>query len=228
MKSIDKAVFLHKSSFSSSSLLVTYYTEKNGLQKFIFKGGKKRAHHLFPMAFSEIEYYGRNNDLLNITNTESVFPQSFQFNPVKSTIAFFIGEVIRKSVEPGDRDSQLFSFLEKQTKRLEEEEKIHLYPIQFLVEFTNSLGIYPLIEEGGEKVFNIDSGRFQHTASIHQKTYVGESVNLIISFLNKEEPPSTNKKVREESLKILLNYYSTHIPSFNKLESYEILKEVLG
>ena len=229
MKSIDQAIFLHRSPYSSSSLLVTFFTQNRGLQKFIFKGGKKKGFNLFPLSYSEITYYGRNNDLLSLTDAESVFPQSFQFNPLKSSIAFFVCEVTRKCVQAEDSDEQLFLFLKAFSQQLEESDQLQLFPLSFLIGLSDKLGILPLIEEQDRRVFNLDKGVFQHTKSQTERTFSGESVSLIMQLLNEEEEIFLpNKEVREEALKIMLNYYSIHVPRFEKLDSYEILKEVLN
>ena len=78
-------------------------------------------------------------------------------------------------------------------------------------------------------VFNLDAGVFQHTHSSLERTFSGGGVQLIIELLEKsalDEIPLKN--AREEALTIYLNYFSIHSPRFQKLESYEILKEVLG
>ena len=40
MKTSDKGFLLHRISYSESSLILVFYTQKQGLAKFIFKGGK--------------------------------------------------------------------------------------------------------------------------------------------------------------------------------------------
>ncbi|MBL1280007.1 MAG: DNA repair protein RecO [Fluviicola sp.] len=229
MKTTDDAIFIHRSSYSSSSLLTTFFTKKHGLQKFIFKGGKKKAHNIFPLAISEITYYGRNEDLLNLTNVESKFPQELQFNPIKSTIAFFVVELIDKCLQKGDSDERLYFFLENTIIRLEEAQQLELFPLEFLIGFCDKLGIRPLLEDNKMCFFNIDSGVFQHTSSDQLRTFSGDEVELIKNLLNQEEiievPP---KKTRTESMKIMINYFKTHVSSLKKLDSYEILKEVLS
>ena len=229
MKSIDHAIFLHRSPYSSSSLLVTFFTQNKGLQKFIFKGGKKKSFNLFPLSYSEINYYGRNSDLLSLTDVEPVFPQTFQFNPLKSSIAFFVCEVARKCVQAEDSDEQLFLFLKEFSRQLELSDDLQLFPLLFLIGLSDKLGILPLVEEEDMRVFNLDRGVFQHTKSQSERTFSGEGVSLIIQLISEEEDiVLPNKEVREEALKIMLNYYSIHIPRFEKLDSYEILKEVLS
>ena len=43
MKLVDEAIFLFRTNYSDTSLIATYYTKEHGLQKFMFKGGKKKS-----------------------------------------------------------------------------------------------------------------------------------------------------------------------------------------
>jgi len=228
MKANDQAIFVHKSNYSSSSLLITFYTKSKGLQKFIFKGGKKKAHNLFPLAISEIEYFGRNTDLLTLIRAEQVHPQTILFDPVKSSIAFFMAEVIQKCAEPGDCDEALFNFLERSILSLEKDQQLSIFPIEFLLHLTALLGFAPLVEENECSVFNLDAGTFQHTESKQHRTYKGKAVRFILQLLKEENVNVPTKDIREESMVILLNYYSIHVPRFKQLSSFEILKEVLS
>lgn len=229
MKANDFGIFLHRSAYSSSSLIVTCYTLKKGLQRFIFKGGKKKAQNLFPMSHVELTFYGRNPDLLNLTNVESVTPQTFQFHPVRSSVAFFMAEVIQKCVHEGDSDSYLFHFFSGCSNALNTQENLQVFPLKFLINLSEKLGFKPLNEINDAHVFNLDAGVFQHTHSSLERTFSGSGVQLIIELLEKDtldEVPT--KQAREEALTIYLNYFSIHSPRFQKLESYEILKEVLN
>ena len=157
MKANDFGIFLHRSAYSSSSLIVTCYTFKKGLQRFIFKGGKKKAQNLFPMSHVELTFYGRNPDLLNLTNVESVTPQSFQFHPVRASIAFFMAEVIYKCVHEGDNDTNLFHFFSRSSSALNTQESLPIFPLKFLIDLSEKLGFKPLNEIREAHVFNLDS-----------------------------------------------------------------------
>ena len=229
MKTNDFGIFLNRSSYSSSSLIVTCYTLQKGLQRFIFKGGKKKAQNLFPMSHVELTFYGRNPELLNLTNVESVVPQSFQFHPIRSSIAFFMAEVILKCVHNGDNDEVLFRFFTNYSSVLNDQESLQILPLKFMIDLSEKLGFKPLNEVNEASVFNLDSGVFQHTHSTLERTFSGDGVKLIIELLDKnilDDIPT--KEAREEALTIYLNYFSIHSPRFQKLESYEILKEVLS
>tara|TARA_B110000285_G_scaffold177164_1_gene198989 strand:- start:1942 stop:2634 length:693 start_codon:yes stop_codon:yes gene_type:complete len=229
MKANDFGIFLHRSAYSSSSLIVTCYTLKKGLQRFIFKGGKKKAQNLFPMSHVELTFYGRNPELLNLTNVESVTPQSFQFHPVRSSIAFFMAEVIHKCVHEGDNDPDLFHFFSKYSNALNNQESLQVFPVKFLIDLSEKLGFKPLNEINDAHVFNLDAGVFQHTHSSLERTFSGDGVQLIIELLDKNAMDKVPvKQTRAEALTVYLNYFSIHSPRFQKLESYEILKEVLN
>jgi len=43
MKQLDEAIFIHRTPYSESSLVVTFLTKEYGHQKFFFRGGKKKS-----------------------------------------------------------------------------------------------------------------------------------------------------------------------------------------
>lgn len=229
MKETDKGIFLQRTVYSDSSLIVTFFTFKGGLQKFIFRGGKKKAHNIFPMSVSELSYYGRKeSDLLNLTSVESVRPQTFQFNPVKGAIAFFMAETLRKCIAQGQEDPDFFHFIENAVLDLENRENVTLFPLEFLIECSEALGFKPLCDTPSACVFNLDAGIFQRSSSTIERTYLGKAVDLIKEIVqNNRSAEIHERSEREEALEIMLHYFRIHVPRFDKLESYEIVREVL-
>ena len=230
MKFTDQGVFLNRISYSDSSLITTFYTREKGLQKFLFRGGKKKAHNIFPMAISELSFYGRSeSELQNLTNVEGSFSHSFQFDPVKSAIAFFMAETIRKCVHEGDSDTELFGFVVGYVEELESTNDLMLFPVSFLIGFSEVLGFKPLIEGRERGIFNLDAGTFQRVGNVSERTRRGSGTDIIAALLLGDElPENTTKKAREDALEILLDYFMIHIPRFKDLDSYEIVKEVLN
>ena len=228
MKSIDEGILLHRSAYSDTSLLTTFYTKERGLQKYIFKGGKKKAHQLFPLSISELNAYGRDtSDLLNLTSAEPITSNSFQFNPIKSTIAFFIAETIQKCVIEHDRDDVTYTFLCAEIMRLDRIENCALFPIEFMTSFTEILGFKPLIESSGN-VFNLDEGTIGRSHSQISRSTSGKHIELIANLLKGVDVTSTEKRTREEALETLMSYYKIHVPKLKNFETYEIVKEVLN
>ncbi len=226
MKQIDQGVFLHRSPYSDSSLIATFYTRKNGLQKFMFKGGKKKAHGIYPLSISDLTYYGKNSELMNLTNVDVTYPHTFQFDPIRSSIAFFVAEVILKCVHAGDVDNRMFEFFEQLINDLNYSDDVRDIPLQFLIDYSNILGFKPYQENDGT-FFNLDAGVFQSSESKGDRVVSGDAVGLILNKINHSLKGYGTKSTRSEALAILLNYYSIHVPGFVRLESYEIIKEVL-
>lgn len=228
MKQTDQGIFLHRTAFSDSSLIVTYFTAAGGLRKFVFKGGKKKAHQLFPLAPTELTFYGRpESDLLQLTNTEALIATDFQFDPVKSTIAFFIAETIRKCVHEFDTDKNMFDFLKEKVIALHQvKEQMGQYPLLFLVEFTEMIGIQPLVESSGT-IFDLDEGSISSHVRAGHRTVQGEHVTCIINAVL-GQPIQANKRIRDAALQAMMEYYKIHVPGLKEFETYPIVHEILS
>ncbi len=228
MKQTEEGIFLHRTSFSDSSLIVTFYTQNSGLRKFVFKGGKKKAHQLYPMAVAELTYYGRpESDLLQLTAAETVLHTDYQFDPIKSTIAFFLAECVRKSVHEFDADAHIFQFLKQTSTQLNnQQENIGVFPVEFLVSFSEFLGMQPLVE-ADPRVFDLDEGTIGAQAHPGNRSTSGAHVQFIAECIQGKTVP-TSKAVREAALQTMMEYYTIHVSRLNQFETFTIVKEILS
>lgn len=229
MKSTDFGIFLHRISYSNTSLIISFYTKENGLKKFIFKGGKKKAHNLFPMGLSELSYYDRKeSDLLQLTAAEPAFPTDFQFDPIKGTIAFFMAEVIRKVVQLNEKDPAMFRFLEGAVRNLNDSNDSQLTPVLFMIDLAEWLGVQPFIENDSHAYFNLEEGRYEGVKRSQFTIVSGEIAELIKAHILGKEVQTLAKQQRVEALEVMIIYFRIHVPGFEKIEAYEIVKEVLA
>ena len=227
MKQTDQGIFLHRTAFSESSLIVTYYTANKGLRKFVFKGGKKKAHQLFPLAPTELTFYGRpESDLLQLTATEALFATDFQFDPVRSTIAFFIAETVRKCVHEFDADATTFNFIREQIAVLNEADDVAHFPLFFLIDFTEILGIQPLVNKGGTR-FDIDEGGIVSFVPTGHQFIEGDAA-LSITQRIQGQSHFLDKQNRDLALQAMMSYYKTHIPGLREFDTYSIVQEILS
>ena len=232
MKNTDRAILLNRISYSESSLILTYYTFENGIQKFIFQGGKKKAHQLFPLAISEITYYKRpDSDLGKLTSSESKrILNELPFHPIKSTIAFFIADVLLKCLKTEESESYLFEFLENVIVELDKTEDLTSFPIDFLLSFSQHLGINPNKLENVCLYFNLMEGTLGNVKPIGDIFHEGEPIQLISEIMNHSEISNeifNSKKNRDEALQILIQYYQLHIPQFKNLKTLDVIREIL-
>ena len=230
MKHLDEAIFIHRISYSESSLIVTFLTKEHGYHKFLFKGGKKKSHQLYPLSVSEIEFYARKeSDLWNVTSAEPAFVQNIQFEPVKSTIAFFIADILNMVLRGTEKDVSLYNFVRDSIQQLNEEEELGLFPSLFLIGLTKQLGVQPLIEEVDNKWFDLKSGSIGGYRENDTISTEGVLVDIIVSkLLDYQRSIELNKLQRQELLRVMLDYYKIHVPGFKEPGTYDIIREILS
>ena len=229
MKQVDKAIFLHRIPYSESSLIVTLYTFNNGLQKMLFQGGKKKSAVLFPLAIGEITYYSRPESTLGkLTAFEASVPlQSITSNPFKSSIVFFLAEIIQNCLRTEEKETNIFRFLEDVILSLESSDDIANFPVQFLIDFAEQLGIQPHIEIENGRYFNLNEGLIGNFSNTGDVLVQGPIVEALQQQLTTGEI-HLNSALRKELLSIMLQYYQMHIPQFKDLKTLEIVREILN
>ena len=224
MKKIDQGIFLNRIPYSESSLIVTYYTYSNGLQKFIFQGAKKKKNPIFPLAIGELTYYQRSDSqLAKLTEvTPSIILTGILENPIKSTVAFFIADVLKQTLQTNQKESMLFSFLHHQIEELNQSDRIGLFPAQFLANYCEHLGIMPNLTDDIPKYFDLQEGEFHNDVRLGALTITGPNVESLYRLFQ-DQKIENNKEV----LEVLLRYYALHIPKFNVTKSLEIIQTIL-
>lgn len=231
MKKTDKAILLHRISYSESSLILTFYTFENGIQKFIFQGGKKKVNQLFPLALSEITYYKRPDSTLGkISSSDSYHPLSnLPFHPIKSTIAFFVAEVLLKCLQTEESEKAFYLFIENEIINLDKEEDVSFFPILFLLKLSYHMGIYPNTVSEPFLYFNLMEGEIGSIKPIGDIFHEGNTVNLLSKLITNQtiDKEDFSKQIRNDALQILIQYFQIHIPKFNQLNSLEVIREIL-
>lgn len=228
MKLVDEGVFLFRTPYSETSLIATFYTRDYGIKKYIFKGGKKKSYNLFPLAISEITFYERKESTLsNLTAVDPVFKQQIQFDAVRSTIAFFIAEALRKSIDNYEKDEDLYHFITDNVKLLDTTKSLSLFPIQFLVGLSEHLGIQPLIE-GSRNVINYREGIIGEGSAFDKDCDEGEHIGLLIDLYQEDIKENYPKSVRMKALQAIIKHFSYHIPRMEHMETLEIVHEILS
>lgn len=226
MKQTDYAIFIHRIAYSESSLITSFYTLEHGLTQFLYQGGKKKSGALIPMGIYELEFYTRNDSQLGkLTNVSIVHPfLSILNDPIKSTIAYFLCDIIRNTVHVNQADKQIYQYLSQTIIELDHSDSIQLFPIQFLANYTQFLGIQPDCSAKEPICFDLDNGEFFNNIIHNGITVEGSIVTDLFALFTNQQHAYSNKR---ELLRILLKYYSIHIPRFDISKSLEIIQEVI-
>ena len=230
MKQTDYGILLNRISYSENSLITTFFTEKSGIQKFIFLGGKKKVGNLFPLGIYELTFYKRPDSELGKLN-QAVLVNSMNdifLNPIKSVIAFFVAEILYQGIKSEEKDTELFSFINQEINNLENQKEVKIYPSLFLLNFISHLGIKPHVEDAHSRYFNLEQGVFTSNPSNLEKTVNSKASEAIRGFLiETENYGELLQENAKEVVSILIAYLTIHLPNFKGQKSLEFAREIL-
>ncbi len=232
-------IIIHQIKYSESARIIDIFTSEYGRIGYIVRSvGKKRTvkpAHLQPLTIVELEVNHRvNRDLQYIKELRIRRPlHSIYLNPVKSSIAMFMAEVLRKVIEKGNKDKTLFHFLEQTIVLLEQKDKnIANFHLLFMAQLTVYLGFSPNFENyENSQYFDLLNGTFrQDKPTSHSYFLEKEKKELFLKTMQYDsdsiEKIALNRKQRNEILDSLCKYFQVHIPTFHSLKSIDILKEI--
>ena len=235
MKTIEQGILVHRAPYSETSLLVTLLTREHGLATFLFQGGKKKKGNiLFPLAQIEFSYYKRlDSSLGKISEVNlSVVSQHIPFDPVKSSIAFFMAELIHLLIKPGHPEKALFRQLEQEIRWLDASDELTNYPIWLFGLFSRECGIAPSVEAVHPTVFDLAGGKLSTVRPIHPQYVEGEWVHWLETALQEEKAVFLAMAIpREERLKCFdawIAYFQNHLPGLRDFKSVPVIREYLS
>ena len=190
---------------------------------------KSKAAMLQPLTLLEMEVSHRENKGLQyIKEFRRAFVyQSIPFDTLKSTLSFFLLEVITKSIREHEPNMEMFEFI----YALDEEKKLNPdFHLLFLVHLSRYLGFAPhgnfseenCFFEMGEGVFVAE----QSTLNIMNKKESSLLSDLLEINLFEKSVLKISRTERKAMMKNLLKYYQFHLENFS-LKSPEILEEIL-
>ena len=231
MKQTDTGILLHRLSYSETSLIITFYTQHYGIQKYIFQGGKKKAGNLSPLGIYELTYYRRpDSELGKLNQVQLLEPMHAIFaSPIKLVIAFFIADVLHQSLKTDLADEPLFQFLVSSIHTLNEDSNPQFFPATFLLSYIVHLGISPLIEEKDANYFDIQQGIFTNSPRNIVSTLQSDAAHIIRDYAEGQEIQEVDfKKQTKEIVSILVTYLSFHIPNFKGEKCLSLAKEIMS
>lgn len=233
-----RGIVLHTIKYSETSVIAKIYTEKLGLQSYIVKGvraakSKSKAAMLQPLTLLEMEVSHRENKGLQFIKEfrRSFVYQSIPFDTLKSTISFFLLEVITKSIREHEPNMEMFEFIYESLCALDAEEKLNPdFHLLFLVHLSRYLGFAPHGNFSEENpFFEMSEGIFTSepsTLNIMDKKESSLLNDLLERNLFENAPLKISRPERKQLMRNLVKYYQLHLENFS-LKSPEILEEIL-
>ena len=123
----------------------------------------------------------------------------------------------------------LFSFLEKRMRWLDQVDNIGLFHIKFLLDLTRYMGFYPNLSEKKAPYFDLQEGCMSHHKPKHpfiEGTTKDLWVLLLGTDFDKLQSIRLSYKGKMTLLECILNYFKLHLQKFKIPKSSAVLNEV--
>tara|TARA_E500000075_G_scaffold124178_1_gene126950 strand:+ start:1310 stop:2029 length:720 start_codon:yes stop_codon:yes gene_type:complete len=221
-----------------TSMIVSCYLEDIGLKNFIVKGiyGTKKPKfskaYFFPLNFISINYNLSKNERLGyIKEVKPInFYKSLHSSIEKSTVIIFLSEILNSVFkEEGDKNQNLFNFLDKSLNWFDSQESCNNFHLKFLIELTKHIGFYPNINNENDEFFNIKSGSSSIIKPL-SKFIDLDDYKLFKHILGMKFEDLNYMRINKDSRIRLLNhiidYYSIHLQMFKSPKSIDVFSEI--
>jgi DNA repair protein RecO (recombination protein O) len=205
--------------YGDSSIIVSVFTEHAGLQSFIIKGIRKNKQGnsiaLYqPLTILDMVVYERDGASMNHVREARCrhIYSRIPGNMIRETIAFFLNELMTRSIREQSHPEDLYEFLEHSLLELDgETEPSNDFHLHFMSGLSRHLGF------GARQAAEITGGRV-----LPEKLQAGLQ-NILDG--NRSE---ISRESRREILELLSGFYRNHIEDFGQLKSVEVLQEILS
>ena len=230
-----QGLVLRKINYSDTSLVVKILTKESGLKSFLFPGAKrknKKGNILQPLTLVNVEYYQRaDSDLPKISqvDTKHVY-KTIPFDPYKSSVVFFMTEIIQKTIHEDESDDELYDFLENALLILDESDSIANFPLKFLLWYPQYLG-FSLQPEKDAEYFDYQEAIFVRNKPNHPFHLNQYKTGILkeLSGMNFDgnNDPKLDLITRRELVYDLLKVYQVFFDNFREVQSLAILEASL-
>jgi DNA repair protein RecO (recombination protein O) len=234
MYTISEGILIKSTNYSESSLILKVFSEKEGIQSFIYRGAKKKNKHniLQPLSIVNITYADSKSELKNVKEISlATVYQAISFDVLKSSVLMFINEFLYKRLLVSNhQDAELYRYIKNKLLLLDTTPhsvaNFHLY---FLAHLTKLIGITPGGNPEG-RYFQLVEGEISNhpiAPYLDKETTQALKQMLLCDDKNFAET-SIPKHIRMRLLNGLLDYFSIHLENKTEIKSLKVLTLVLG
>jgi len=241
-------IVLRSVKYGETSLVVTVFTEKFGLQTYMVNGVRSstksgsKAALLQPASLLEMEVYQHEQKAMHRIRE---FNWSFLYknvlsDVVKNSVALLKVELLLKTLKQPEENPELFYFCEDALQQLDEAEPTVTanFPLFFLLHLSHFFGFRisdatPSQLKNEEIYLDLLEGNFVTKLPQHGYYLQKEDALLTAELLQIMQPTELqyvklNQQKRRFLLQKYLDYYALHIPEFGQMKTLNVLQEVLG
>ncbi|MFP5471423.1 MAG: DNA repair protein RecO [Bacteroidia bacterium] len=234
MYTVTEGILIKSTNYSESSLILKVFSEKEGIQSFIYRGAKKKnKHHILqPLSILSITYDDGKSELKTVKeiSLEQPFINSY-FDVLKSSLLMFLNEFLYKRLLVSNhQDVELYRYLKNKLVLLDNTKQsvanFHLY---FLAHLTKLVGITPGGNPEGRYFQLVEGEISNHPIAPYLDSETTQALKQML-LCNDENFAEANipKHIRMRLLNGLLDYFSIHLENKTEMKSLKVLTLVLG
>ncbi|MBN2519873.1 MAG: DNA repair protein RecO [Bacteroidales bacterium] len=233
-----KGIVLTHTKYSETSIIVHIYTQLFGKQSYLInsvRSTKNKGKSVFmqPLTIIEMQVYYNSKKQIQRIKEFSVFKpfKTIPFIQEKRSIAFFLTEILEKSIHEETSNHELFNFIEKQLWIFDDSENTINFHLKFLAGLTRKLGFFPnLTNKTFTNYFDLQNGTLEKHEPIHSYFIENNIVQKWIDLFEASENEYTNILLnnyeRNYLINTLIDYYRLHLHDFGKLKTLDILRSI--
>jgi DNA repair protein RecO (recombination protein O) len=240
-----KAIVLRSVPYGDTSLVVTAYTERFGMQSYLVKGARKtskksggQAMYFQPAALLELVVY--HNELKQLQTIRELKWSTVYSNVLssvtKNSVALFIVEMLSRSIKQSEPNADLFNLIESNLLILDETSPAVAanLPLHFALNLAAQLGFR--IENNyndAHPFLDLRDGRFVASMPDHPLYLEGVMSEATSGLLANDNPVTLyrvklNQGVRRQLLQAYEQFFVWHIADFGSLRTVKILEALLA
>lgn len=234
-----EVLVLRKLRYGDNSLILTTFSRECGLLSFIVSLSKRSKNGLRPANFQvltllELVYYEKQKSQLKRLK-EARMVETYQripYEPVHSSIALFLAEILQHVLREEEAQERLYDFLKEALLHLDAlRTGLGKFPLAILMHLSRHLGFGPEEQAGDQVYFDLVEGKYSRESIAHPH-YIEGRVKEAWSALSRlpwaeHQELDLQGASKRALLEALLDYYRLHLTDFGTLRSLEVLRAVL-
>jgi DNA repair protein RecO (recombination protein O) len=232
-----RGIVFRSHEYGETSLVVQMYTELFGMQSYLINSVRKKNARIHSNIFQPLTpvdlvvYHKERPGLQRISDIRPNPPlANIPFDVYKSSIAFFLDEVLSKAIHEAESNPVLFEFVYNSVVRLDSNEPAGFdFHLLFLIQFSRHLGFFPTMNyTTSNNIFNLKDGHFQNTFPDHPHFIPPPLSGFFGSLINADFNVSLNitSEERRKLIEFILEFFTLHVEGFGNIKSHKILEQV--
>lgn len=224
--------------YGESDVIVKMLTESSGLRSYMIRGLQKSKKGAFrpamfqPLTQLQIQAMHRDKGQLErLTEAKvAVHYNSLHSDIVKSSMALFLAEVFKMTLQEQEPNPELYTFLSDALLALDAADAPMNFHLKIVLELQQFLGCYPDFKNADLPYFNLEEGVFQISTAgvLRQGSVVQDLCTLANTPFGKLAQWKTTNQQRRALLDLLMDYMQMHATGFKSPKSIEIYRQVFG